>query len=41
MDKENVKCELCRREVRKDQMGWSGSFALCKKCLDYLKRKGK
>lgn len=34
-------CELCKREIKKEQKNWIGSFALCEKCLAYLKRKGK
>lgn len=36
---EVIKCELCRREIKKEQKNWSGPFVLCEKCLAYLKGK--
>lgn len=34
-------CELCKKEVDKKHIAWSGSFFLCDKCNAYLKKKGK
>lgn len=34
-------CELCKKEITKNQVSWAGSFIVCDKCNKYLKKKQK
>lgn len=38
-DKIKIICELCKKEIDESQIAWQGSFVLCRKCNDYLKKK--